>query len=95
MSHPRLTHVAATAADWGLSRPRNPGEDHRKRSLPAVATDLNARLKLICNTADSLKQARSEMRQQFALFARYGVPNEKAEQLALALITAAFQPRRH
>jgi hypothetical protein len=95
MSHPRLTHVAATAEDWGLSRPRDPGEDFRKRSLPSVATDLNSRLKLICNTADSVKQARSEMQEQLRLFARYGVPNPKAEQLMLGLITEAFRPRKH
>lgn len=95
MTHPRLTHVAATAEDWGLARPGNPGEDERRRSLPAVATDLNARLKLICNTADSVKQARNEMRDQFRLFARYGVPNPKAEQLAHNLIMEAFRPHRH
>ena len=94
MTHLRLTHIAATAGDWGLSRP-DPGEDHRRRSLPAVATDLNSRLKLICNTADSVKQARSEMREQFKLFARYGVPNPKAEQLVLALVTAAFRARKN
>ena len=94
MTHPRLAHVAATAEDWGLSRP-DPGADHRRRSLSAVATDLNSRLKLICNTADSVKQARSEMHEQFKLFARYGVPNPKAEQLVLALVTEAFRPRKH
>jgi len=93
MTHPRLAHVAATATDWGLSRPDS-GEDHRRRSLPAVAVDLNSRLKLICNTADSVKQARSEMHEQFKLFARYGVPNPKAEQLVLALVTEAFRPRK-
>ncbi len=95
MTQVRLSHVSATADDWGLSRPRRPGEEHRKRSLPAVATDLNSRLKLICNTADSVKQARIAMREQFALFARYGVPNEKAEQLVLTLVTEAFRPRKH
>jgi hypothetical protein len=95
MTHPRLTHVTATADDWGLSRPSNPGEDDRKRSLPAVATDLNSRIKLICNTADSVRQARIAMREHFALFARYGVPNPKAEQLVLALVTEAFRPRKH
>ena len=95
MTHPRLIHVTATADDWGLSRPRNPGEDDRKRSLPAVATDLNSRIKLICNTADSVRQARIEMREHFALFARYGVPNPKAEQLVLTLVTEAFRPRKH
>lgn len=93
MSQHRLTHIAATAVDWGLSRPE-PDEDLRRRSLPAVATDLNARLKLICNTADSVKQARSEMHEQFKLFARYGVPNPKAEQLVLTLVTEAFRPRK-
>lgn len=92
MTHPRLTHIAATAKDWGLSQPRHPGEDDRRRKLSAVATDLNARLKLICNTADSEKRARSEMREQFGLFARYGVPNPKAEQLLLAVISDAFRP---
>jgi hypothetical protein len=94
MTHPRLTHVTATAVDWGLSQPKHPGEDDRKRSLPAVATDLNARLKLICNTADSVKQARGEMREQLKLFVRYGVPNPKAEQLMQDLILEAFAPRR-
>jgi hypothetical protein len=95
MTQPRLSHVTATAEDWGLSRPRHPEEDHRKRSLPAVATDLNSRLKLICNTADSVKEARIAMREQFALFSRYGVPNPKAEQLVLTLVTDAFRPRKH
>jgi len=95
MTQTRLSHVTATAQDWGLTRPPHPAEDHRKRSLPAVATDLNSRLKLICNTADSVKQARIAMREQFALFARYGVPNPKAEQLVLALVTEAFRPRKH
>jgi hypothetical protein len=93
MSQPRLTHIAATAGDWGLSRP-DAGEEHRRRSLPAVATDLNSRLKATCNTADSVKQARSEMHEQFKLFARYGVPNPKAEQLVLAVVTEAFRPRK-
>lgn len=93
MTHQRLTHIDATAVDWGLSRP-DPGEEHRRRTLPAVATDLNSRLKLICNTADSVKQARSEMHQHFKLFARYGVPNPKAEQLVLAVVTEAFRPRK-
>jgi hypothetical protein len=94
MTQPRLTHVVATADDWGLSQPKHPGENDRKRSLPAVATDLNARLKVICNRADSVRQARGEMREQFKLFARYGVPNPKAEQLAQTLITEAFAPHR-
>ena len=93
MTDHRLTHVAATAADWGLAR-ADKGAEHRRRSLPAVATDLNSRLKLICNTADSVKQARSEMEEQFKLFARYGVPNPKAEQLVLTVVTEAFRPRK-
>jgi hypothetical protein len=46
MTHPthRLDHVTATASDWGLSKPKEIGEDERKRPLAAVATDLNARL---------------------------------------------------
>jgi len=95
MTHPRLTHVTATADDWGLSQPKHPGENDRKRSLPAVATDLNARLKVICNRADSVKQARREMLEEFKLFARYGVPNPKAEQLVQALVLEAFAPRKH
>lgn len=95
MTHPRLTHVTATAEDWGLSQPKHPGENDRKRSLAAVATDLNSRLKVICNRADSVKQARVEMRGELQLFTRYGVPNPKAEQLMQALIMAAFAPRKH
>ena len=95
MTHPRLTHVTATADDWGLSQPKHPGENDRKRSLPAVATDLNARLKVICNRADSVKQARREMLEEFKLFVRYGVPNPKAEQLVQALVLEAFAPRKH
>ena len=95
MTGPRLIHLTATAKDWGLSQPRHPGEDDRRRKLSAVATDLNARLRLICNTADSEKQARSEMREQFGLFSRYGVPNPKAEQLVLAVIADAFRPHGH
>ena len=94
MTQRRLTHFTATAVDWGLSQPKHSGEDDRKRSLPAVATDLNSRLKLICNTADSVRQARAEMREQFGLFARYGVPNPKAEQLMQTVITEAFAPRK-
>jgi len=95
MTHPRLTHIKATADDWGLSQPKHPGENDRKRSLPAVATDLNARLKVICNRADSVKQARREMLEEFKLFVRYGVPNPKAEQLVQALVLEAFAPRKH
>jgi hypothetical protein len=94
MTQPRLTHLTATADDWGLSQPKHPGENDRKRSLPAVATDLNARLKAICNRADSVKQARREMFEEFKLFARYGVPNPKAEQLVQTLITEAFAPHK-
>ena len=95
MANPRLSQITATAGDWGLSRPKHPGEDDRKRNLPAVATELNSRLKLICNTAGSERQARAEMREQFALFARYGVPNPKADQLLLVLVTKAFHPGKH
>ena len=42
---PRIEHVVATAAEWGLSQPKKHGEDDRKRPLSAVATDLNGRLK--------------------------------------------------
>ena len=93
MTQPRLAHVTATAEDWGLSRPES-AEDQRRRSLSAVAIDLNSRLKLVCNTADSVKHARSEMQEHFKLFARYGVPNPKADQLVLALVTEAFRPRK-
>ena len=92
MVYGRLSQITATADDWGLSRPRDLGEEDRKRSLPAVAMELNSRLKVICNTAGSEKQARAEMREQFGLFARYGVPNPKAEQLVLAFVTKAFHP---
>jgi hypothetical protein len=86
----RLDHVAATAADWGLSQPKERGEDDRKRSLAAVATDLNGRLKQCCKSADSPSGAALEMRHHLALFARYGLPNPKATQLVRDLTMKAF-----
>ena len=92
MTHPthRLDHVAATAADWGLSQPKERGEDDRKRPLAAVATDLNGRLKECCKSADSPSEAAREMRRHLALFARYGLPNPKATQLVRDLTMKAF-----
>jgi len=92
MTHPthRLDHVAATAADWGLSQPKEHGEDDRKRPLAAVATDLNGRLKQCCKDADSPSGAALEMRRHLALFARYGLPNPKATQLVRDLTMKAF-----
>jgi hypothetical protein len=86
----RLDHVAATAADWGLSQPRERREDERKRPLAAVATDLNGRLKQCCKSADSPSQAAREMSGHLALFARYGLPNPKATQLVRELTMKAF-----
>ena len=74
----RLEHVTATAADWGLSQPKELGEDDRKRSLAAVATDLNGRLKQCCRSAETPSGAALEMRRHLTLFARYGLPNPKA-----------------
>jgi hypothetical protein len=92
MTYPshRLDHVTATAADWGLSQPKDPGEDERRRSLAAVATDLNGRLKQCCKSADSPSGAALEMRGHLALFARYGLPNPKATQLVRELTMKAF-----
>jgi hypothetical protein len=90
----RLDHVAATAADWGLSQPKERGEDDRKRSLAAVATDLNGRLKECCKSADSASGAAREMGRHFALFARYGLPNPKATQLVADLTMKAFTTRK-
>ena len=96
MTHPphRLDHVAATAADWGLSQPKEHGEDERKRPLAAVATDLNGRLKQCCKSADSPSEAAREMGRHFALFARYGLPNPKAIQLVRDLTMKAFTARK-
>jgi hypothetical protein len=96
MTHPshRLEHVTATAADWGLSQPKERGEDERKRSLAAVATDLNGRLKQCCKSADSPSEAAREMGRHFALFARYGLPNPKATQLVRDLTMKAFTARK-
>jgi len=92
MTHPthRLDPVVATAADWGLSHPKQPGEDERKRPLAAVATDLNGRLKQCCKSADSPSEAAREMGRHLTLFARYGLPNPKATQLVRDLTMKAF-----
>jgi hypothetical protein len=90
----RLDHVTATAADWGLSQPREHGEDDRKRPLAAVATDLNGRLKQCCKSADSPSEAALEMRRHLTLFARYGLPNPKATQLVRDLTMKAFTSRK-
>jgi hypothetical protein len=89
-----LEHVVATAADWGLSKPTEYGEDERKRPLSAVATDLNGRLKQCCKSADSPSEAALEMRRHMQLFARYGLPNPKAIQLVRDLTMKAFTPRK-
>ena len=96
MTHPthRLDHVAATAADWGLSQPKVTGEDERKRPLSAVATDLNGRLKQCCKSADSPSEAAREMHRHLTLFSRYGVPNPKATQLVRELTMKAFTPHK-
>ena len=91
---PRLEHVVATAAEWGLSQPKVHGEDDRKRALSAVATDLNGRLKQCCKGAESPSGAMIEMRSHLALFARYGLPNAKATQLVRDLTMTAFTPKR-
>ena len=93
-SNHNLEHVTATAADWGLSRPKDLGEDERKRSLAAVATDLNGRLKQCCKSAESPSGAMIAMRSHLALFARYGLPNPKATQLVRDLTMQAFTPKR-
>jgi hypothetical protein len=90
----QLDHVTATAADWGLSPPKERGEDERKRSLAAVATDLNGRLKQCCKSADSPSAAALEMRRHLTLFARYGLPNAKAIQLVRDLTMKAFNPHK-
>lgn len=94
MTHPthRLDRVSATAADWGLRRPKELGEDERRRPLSAVATDLNGRLKECCKSAYSPSEAAREMRRHMDLFARYGVPNAKATQLVRDLTMKAFAP---
>ena len=89
-----LEHVTATAADWGLCKPKEYGEDERKRPLAAVATDLNGRLKQCCKTADSPSGAALEMRGHLKLFARYGLPNPKAIQLVRDLTMKAFTPHK-
>lgn len=96
MTHPthRLDHVSATAADWGLSHPKEHGEDERKRPLSAVAIDLNGRLKECCKGADSPSEAAREMGRHLRLFARYGVPNPKATQLVRDLTMKAFAPHK-
>src|SRR6188508_903460 len=85
-----LEHVVATATDWGLTKPKLVGEDERKRSLAAVATDLNGRLKQCCRSADSPSGAALEMRRHMTIFARYGLPNPKATQLVRDLTMKAF-----
>jgi hypothetical protein len=96
MTYPthQLNHVTATAADWGLSQPKERGEDERKRSLTAVATDLNGRLKQCCKSADSPSKAALEMSRHLSLFARYGLPNPKATQLIRDLTMKAFTPHK-
>jgi hypothetical protein len=96
MTYPthQLEHVTATAADWGLSQPKERGEDERKRTLAAVATDLNGRLKQCCKSADSPSAAALEMRRHLAIFSRYGVPNPKAIQLVRDLTMKAFTPHK-
>ena len=92
MAHPthQLDHVTATAADWGLSQPKDLGEDERKRPLSAVATDLNGRLKECCKSAYTPSEAAREMSRHLKLFARYGVPNPKATLLVRDLTMKAF-----
>jgi hypothetical protein len=90
-----LDHIAATAAEWGLTQPKSLGEDERKRPLAAVATDLNGRLKQCCRNADAPSKAMLEMRGHLALFARYGLPNPKATQLVRDLTMKAFTPKKH
>lgn len=96
MTHPthHLDHVSATAADWGLTQPKERGEDDRKRPLAAVATDLNGRLKQCCKSADSPSGAALEMRRHLTLFARFGLPNPKAIQLVRDLTMKAFATRK-
>ena len=62
----------------------------QRRSLAAVATDLNGRLKQCCKSADSPSGAALEMRRHLTLFARYGLPNPKATQLVRDLTMKAF-----
>jgi hypothetical protein len=90
----QLDHVSATAADWGLSRPTEIGEDERKRPLSAVAIDLNGRLKECCKSAYSPSEAAREMNRHLRLFSRYGVPNPKATQLVRDLTMKAFAPHK-
>jgi hypothetical protein len=97
MTHSKhwLDHIAATAAEWGLSKPTDYGEDERKRPLAAVATDLNGRLKQCCKNADAPSKAMIEMRSHLALFSRYGLPNPQATQLVRDLTMKAFTPKKH
>ena len=90
----RLDHVSATAADWGITHPKEHGEDERKRPLSAVAIDLNGRLKECCKRADSPSEAAREMGRHLKLFARYGVPNPKATQMVRDLTMKAFSPHK-
>jgi hypothetical protein len=96
MTHPthQLEHVTATAADWGLSPLKERGEDERKRTLAAVATDLNGRLKQCCKSAESPSGAALEMSRHLTLFSRYGLPNPKATQLVRDLTMKAFTPHK-
>ena len=79
MTHSKhwLEHIAATAAEWGLSKPKVHGEDERKRPLAAVATDLNGRLKQCCKSADSPSGAMLEMRSHLALFPATDCPTRR------------------
>jgi hypothetical protein len=96
MTHPthRLDHVSATAADWGISHPKEHGEDERKRPLSAVAIDLNGRLKECCKSASSPSEAAREMTRHLKLFARYGLPNPKATQMVRDLTMKAFTQQK-
>ena len=96
MNHPsqHVEHISATAADWGLSQPKERGEDDRKRPLAAVATDLNGRLKQCCKSAESPSVAAREMGSHLTLFARYGLPNPKAIQLVRDMTVQAFTPKK-
>ncbi|MCJ7452710.1 MAG: hypothetical protein MUO39_09590 [Steroidobacteraceae bacterium] len=96
MTHPthRLDHVSATATDWGISHPKEHGEDERKRPLSAVAIDLNGRLKECCKSANSPSEAAREMTRHLKLFARYGLPNPKATQMVRDLTMKAFTQQK-
>jgi hypothetical protein len=96
MTHSKhwLDHIVATAADWGLAKPRDLGEDERRRPLAAVATDLNGRLKECCKSAGKPSDAMLAMRSHLGLFARYGLPNDKATQLVRDMTMQAFAPKK-